>query len=102
MSGTGAPEGSPPFGAIDWEMCAPKLRGGLIRWVESGVYPGSFLRAVLANDLHEAVVHADRDSLAGIRSLVLFVYNELPSQAWGSAEKCKKWHESKKQERESS
>lgn len=35
------------------------LHNGLISWVEFGILPGSFLRAVISNDLSLAVLRAD-------------------------------------------
>src|ERR1700722_14668230 len=50
-----------------------------------------FLRAVLCNNLQEAVCQADIDSLAAIRQIVLYVYNAMPSPCWGCPEKVEAW-----------
>lgn len=82
--------------AIDWSKCDPKFHGGLQRWLSDGIYPESFLKAVLENLLMSAVFAADEDSLAGLRPLILFLYNEVPAgNWWGSAEACAVWHEGK-------
>lgn len=52
---------------------------------------GGFLKAVLCNNLHEAVCRADVGSLAAIRQIVLYVYNVMPSACWGSREKVEAW-----------
>ena len=51
---------------------------------------GGFTTALLSNDL-SAVLRADKDSLAGIKDLVMFVHNEVPAQCWGSPEKVSAW-----------
>ena len=65
----------------------------LVQYGKTGSYLGGFLTALVSNDLCDAICRADEDNLAGIHALVLFVYNELPSQCWGSREKVKAWRE---------
>jgi hypothetical protein len=60
-------------------------------YLECGCPPGQFLRAVLSNDLVGAVNRADEEALAGLRRIVQFVYNDLPSTCWGSPEKVSAW-----------
>lgn len=54
---------------------------------------GEFLRAVLANDLFEALAKADPENLAAIRTILSWVYNSMPSHAWGSYQKVDDWLE---------
>jgi len=54
---------------------------------------GHFVTAVLENDLKLAVLRADEFSLAGLKRIVLFCYNDIPSPAWGSPQKVAKWLE---------
>lgn len=52
---------------------------------------GSFLTAVLENNLAEAIGRADESSLANLFLIVAHVYNELPSTCWGSSAKVSAW-----------
>lgn len=45
---------------------------------------GSFLRAVLENDLTEALSRADAESLENLKEIHMYIYNRLPSDIWGS------------------
>ena len=51
---------------------------------------GSYTTALLSNQL-SAVCLADKESLAGIKDLVMFIYNEIPAECWGSPEKVRAW-----------
>lgn len=46
--------------------------------------PGSFIRAILENDLGQALSRADKDSLKNLKEIHSFVYNNLPGNIWGS------------------
>jgi hypothetical protein len=56
-------------------------------YVEHGCQPGSFLTAVLTNDLKGAVRYGDDESLAALPAIVRHCYNELPFSVWGSPER---------------
>ena len=71
---------------------APVLYG-LHQYIASGRGTGHFLEAVLEDRLFEAVAHADNSSLEGIRELVQYIYNRLPSGCYGSREKVDAWRE---------
>ena len=70
------------------------------RYIVDGVPPGQFLRAVLENNLTEAVCRADQDNLAALGGIVLFAYNHLPATCWGKPEKVAEWLAMCAQERE--
>lgn len=61
-------------------------QGAIERWVDHGLFPGGFLEAVLTNDLFGAVGRADSENIRALKDIVMFVYNEVPSSAWGSKE----------------
>ena len=65
------------------------MLSGMKRYVEQGIMPGSFLTAVLCNDLKEAVAHADAGNIEELVEWVRFCWNELPASIWGSHEKVK-------------
>lgn len=52
---------------------------------------GEFLRAVLSDELTEAVCRADDDNLAALPQIVKFIYNWLPENSWRSPEKVSNW-----------
>ena len=76
---------------INYGRLPPHLQGGVKRYVEQGIQPGGFLTAVIENNLQLAVGHADPVSLAALRDITRFFYNELPSKCWGTREKRKLW-----------
>lgn len=59
----------------------------LERYLEHGIMPGSFLTAVLENNLCEAFGRADSFNTMNMKNIVGYVYNHVPSNAWGSPEK---------------
>jgi hypothetical protein len=54
------------------------------RYIAVGIPTGGFLRAVLANDLMEAIGRADESSLANLAAICRYIYNDIPSNAHGS------------------
>ena len=65
-------------------MIPQDIKDSLDRYVNEGIMPGSFLRAVLTNDLASAVFQADSKNLAALKDIMLYIYNEVPANAWGS------------------
>ncbi len=63
----------------------------LERYALRGIPPGSFLMAILENDLMEAIGRADADNLKTLKAIVTFVYMELPSSCWKSPERVNAW-----------
>ena len=70
-----------------------RMMGGIKRYIENGIEPGSFLMAVLCNNLCEAVGRADSENMANLPAYVSYFYNEAPSACHGSSEKVKAWLE---------
>jgi len=69
------------------------LHGGLERWLQHGIIPGSFLTAVLENDLKKSLELGDSRNIATLHQLVSALWQELPSAAWGSPERVNAWAE---------
>lgn len=69
--------------------------GGITRYLENGIDPGSFLSAVICNDLSGAVRCADNQNIHLLPEYVRFFYWEVPSDAWGSPEKMEAWMQSR-------
>lgn len=66
---------------------------GMQDYFKYGYEPGSFLYAVLCNDLVGAVSAADDVNITRIPVYAAFLYNEAPSPSWGSKEKVEAWME---------
>lgn len=72
---------------------------GFVEYVFEGVPVGSFLEAVLENNLMEAYKRADDKNTRAMYGIVSFVYSYLPSPCHGSPEKVAawlKWYEDKR------
>jgi hypothetical protein len=67
------------------------LHEGLLRYVQDGILPGSFLQAVLCNDLREAVSRADPFAFVGLPALITFLEYHAPIPAWGSRRRVLAW-----------
>lgn len=71
------------------------MRDGFKRWIEEGLYPGSFGTAIINNDLTTACGKADHVNAQHITSIVAWFYNHAPSDCWGSHEKVLAWYKLK-------
>ena len=69
------------------------LRAGLARYLVGHLHTGSFLHAVLTNNLRGAVFAADDDSLVGLLPIMRFLYNDAPADSWGSPDAVNRWLE---------
>ena len=67
------------------------MHAPLRRYFEEYIPTGSFLEAVLCNDLREAVAQADNDNIRNIPAFVNWLYNEAPAGSWGSREAYENW-----------
>jgi len=81
-------------------MVTESLKHGLIMYVNQGISTGSFLRAVLMNDLRMAFAFADDYNKSHMDEIVKYVEEHVPVQAWGSAEKVTLWLDSFKHDAE--
>jgi len=81
---------NPPIDAIE----------SLERYAKQGVPPGGFLRAVLANDLMEAVGRADIYNIHALPAICSYIYNGIPLDSWGSYEIVDNWIEKKHKEQQ--
>jgi len=60
-------------------------------YVEKGQPVGDFLRAVISNDLTEAVCRADDTNIWIIPIYVNWFYNECPGGIWGNDQAYDDW-----------
>ncbi len=74
-----------------YELLPEHLREGMRRWIEDGLRPGGFLRAVLENDFAQAAARADHLVSPVLPAIARWVYNEAPAPCWGSPEKMAEW-----------
>jgi hypothetical protein len=71
-------------------LCPRRVQSSLEAYVR-GLPPGSFVRAVLSNDLNEAIARADDVNIHALPHIVAYVREHLPAVAWGSSEKVNRW-----------
>lgn len=69
----------------DWSLIPEHMIGGLRRYIEHGIPPGSFLTAVLSNDLRGAFERGDDINRVAVENYVRFLYNYAPAGSWGSS-----------------
>lgn len=72
------------------------MHGAVKRYVMHGIPPGSFLTAVICNDLREAFARADDENAAAMQNWVRFFYNSTPSGCWGSPEAFADWSKARR------
>jgi len=63
----------------------------LDRYAQTGGHLGSFLEAVITNDLFRAVGHADPDSMQVLKKIVTYVCCQMPLGCRGSKVIVKAW-----------
>lgn len=63
------------------------------RYVIHHARPGSFLTAIICNNLKEAVMFADEENMQNIPAYVNYFYNHAPANCWGSKKIMDKWLE---------
>lgn len=66
-------------------------REGIDRYVTNHTPTGSFLAAVLANDLEQSIARADAENLRDLAEIVRYVHNRVPYGAHGSREAVMEW-----------
>ena len=76
---------------INYNNLPLHMQDGARLYVEHGVQPGSFLTAVICNDLLQSLGKADDINRAAIWDWCNFFYNDAPSTCWGSPAKMDAW-----------
>jgi hypothetical protein len=79
--------------ALNNDITIPReLTAGLYRYLSQRIETGGFLRAVLENDLQEAIGRAHPGlTLSPIKALCTMIYTVFPPSAWGSREAVDAW-----------
>jgi len=75
----------------DYTILPSHMQDCARRYIEDRIEPGSFLTAVICNDLAGAFLKADDTNYTAMGDWVKFFYWEAPSDCWGSPEKFKAW-----------
>lgn len=76
---------------IDYSSLPIHMRGAMQLYIERGINPGSFLTAVLENDLMKAAERADEINKYAFFEYCVFLYNEAPTACYGSPEAVASW-----------
>lgn len=69
----------------------PRFFEALKRYTLHQLPTGSFLHAVLCNDLFRAMGRGDEEALRCLPDLCKMIWNALPIEAWGSEAKVDRW-----------
>ena len=72
-------------------MVKPTMIASLNDYVAHGTPKGSFLTAVLCNDLCGAAACADEESFETLAHITGWCYNHVPVMAWKSKENYTRW-----------
>jgi hypothetical protein len=79
------------LGVPDWGLVPEHMRSALRMFVEHGIEPGGFMRAVLENNLSWAFARADAINRTRIGDIVNFMNWHAPAACWGSPERVANW-----------
>lgn len=71
-------------------FCPLRVQSSLEAYVR-GLPPGDFIRAVLSNDLNEAIARADDVNIHALPHIVAYVREHLPALSWGSKANVDRW-----------
>ena len=74
------------------------MADGLHLYLIHRIPPGSFMMAVLSNDLMMAVAQADENNARCLKQWAQLLYCELPPLSFGSPERIKAWLQGKDDE----
>lgn len=75
----------------DYTLIPPNTIQTIKDYVERGLKPGSFIDAVLTNDLRTACARADIENRHVLYDIVMYCENEIPGACWGSTSKVIAW-----------
>ena len=70
----------------------------VLSYFNDHIQPGDFLSAILVNDFMLAWRSADDRNVAALQVWGAFLYNEAPSNTYGSHEKVKAWIEAQERD----
>jgi len=73
------------------EECPQEIIESLERYRDDRIPTGGFLRAVLENDLRNALSRADNTNVVYLLGIVKWIYWNIPAIAWGSPKNVSAW-----------
>ena len=74
-----------------YHLINPIILKGINRYALLHEPKGSFVTAVLCNDLRETIERADPDNRLTLLQIVSYCHNEIPGMCWGSQQKVEAW-----------
>lgn len=77
----------------DYFLISDDILAAINRYALHHERKGHFLMAVFANNLIDAFGRADPENEKVLHQIICYVYNEIPSSAWGTAKKVRAWLE---------
>ena len=69
----------------------PHMQRSLDAYIKHGRPVGSFLKAVISNNLAQAAVLADEINVRQLPAFAAYLWNCAPSACWGSEEAYREW-----------
>ncbi len=84
---------------INYSKLPESSRGAMKRYIEYGIEPGSFLTAVIENNLSESFACADENNRFLLFDIVSWFYSTAPMQCWKSRENRIAWQEEQQKNR---
>jgi hypothetical protein len=75
----------------NYDRLPAHMIAGARLYIEEGVEPGSFLRAVLENDFAHAWARADHINTVYMKAWAEWLWNDIPGDAWGSRNAVEAW-----------
>lgn len=75
----------------DKNLIEPRFKESIDAWVATARPTGSFLAAVLDNDLEQAIGRGDDAAIANLPHIVAYLYNDCPRHCWGSPAATELW-----------
>ena len=82
---------------MNYELIPEHMRGGVRRYLEEGIEPGSFLLSLLENNFIRVCRQADATNRELLFVWAEFLWWEMPGGSWGSPEKVEAWMKSRQE-----
>lgn len=67
------------------------MRSAVLRYIERGIEPASFLRAIFENDFVHAACNADLEDPNALLAYATFLFCDAPIECWVNAGKVDSW-----------
>jgi hypothetical protein len=74
-----------------YDVIPSHMMQAMHHYVATGEVSSDFLRAVIDNNLKEAVMYADSSNVRILHIYVMWFYNRAPMNCWGSPDKRNTW-----------